>query len=161
MNNNLCELEEAEYLLASACKTTQEKFKLEKAYKVIQEDCKISSMKDSKFGLACVTEAMLSARVYKGISEIIPTYYTIVDCGCGAGLQQVFFNKHAGYIGIDKFSAFVKISKNAKFIKGDIPEVLEGMEIDPTYVGISVLCGSVWPYIGNAIKERFQKVVIV
>ena len=160
-NKNLCEFEENCYLLASACRSNREKAKLEKAYRIIQKDCENPYMKNSKFGLVCVTEAMVSARTYKYISEIIPTYCTIVDCGCGAGLQQVFFNKHKGYIGIDKFSDFVKISRNAKFIKGNIPDVLAEMEADPTFVGVSVLCGSVWDYIGNAMKEKFQKVVII
>ena len=158
---SIYEFEENYYLLASACKNSREKNKLEKAYDVIQKDCNIQSIKESKFGLICLEEAMLSARTYKYISEIIPTYCTVVDCGCGAGLQQVFFNKHKGYIGIDNRSAFVEVSKNAKFLKGDIPEVLKEMEADNTYVGISVLCGSVWPYIGDTIKEKFMKVVII
>ena len=159
--NNLCELEENYYLLASACKNSREKNKLEKAYDIIHKDCNIQSIKESKFGLICLEEAMVSAKIYKFISEIIPTYCTVVDCGCGAGLQQVFFNKHKGYIGIDVFSSFVEVSRNAKFIKGNIPEVLKSIETDNSYVGISVLCGSVWPYIGKAMKEKFNKVVIV
>lgn len=160
-NKNLYEFEENCYLLASACRNNKEKVNLEKAYRLIQEDCKSPYLKNSKFGLVSLEEAMLSAKTYKLISEIIPTYCTIIDCGCGAGLQQVFFNNHKGYIGIDKFSAFVKISRNAKFIKKDIPEALSEMNTDPTYVGISVLCGSVWPYIGDAMKSKFQKVVII
>ena len=161
MPHSLYEFEENYYLLASACKNSREKNKLEKADDIIQKDCKEQSLKKSKFGLICLEEAMLTAKEYKLISEIIPTYCTVVDCGCGAGLQQVFFNRHKGYIGIDKFSKFVKVSRNAKFIKGDVPEVLKGIEIDPTFVGVSVLCGSVWPYIGDAMKEKFMKVVIV
>ena len=158
---NIYEFEENYYLLASACKNSSEKNRLGKAYKVIQKDCNIQSLKESKFGLVCLEEAMLTAKTYKLISEIIPTYCTIVDCGCGAGLQQVFFNKHKGYIGIDSYSEFVEVSRNAKFIKGDVPEVLKDMETDPTYVGVSVLCGSVWPYIGDAMKDKFVKVVII
>lgn len=158
---NLCEIEENRYLIASACKSAREKANLEKAYRLIQKDCDTHSVETLKYGLVCADEAILSAKTYKLISDLIPTYCTVVDCGCGTGLQQVFFNKHKAYIGIDIHNTFIKVSKNSKFIEGNVPEVLKELETDHLYVGISVLCGSVWSYIGDSMKQKFEKVIIL
>ena len=88
------EFEEYTYLLAKACKSTEEKQRLDNAYRILQEDCENNSCNNSKYGLVCPMEATISASSYYRISELIPRDYTIVDCGCGVGLQQVFFNNH-------------------------------------------------------------------
>jgi hypothetical protein len=50
----------------------------------------------------------------------------IVDVGCGAGLQQVFFRDFAGYIGIDQWlpDCVKPINSNARFIEGNFAELV-------------------------------------
>jgi hypothetical protein len=153
---DFCEHEENLYLAASACKSGEEKHRLDMAlYEIDKED---------SYGLL-PGEALLSAKTYHAIRELIsfPSDTVIVDCGCCTALQQVFFNDCYKYIGIDIRPSFIKISDNAEFIHGDILEVLPNMvfEEGKRYIGISVLCGSVWSNIGKVIKEKFDKVVIV
>lgn len=38
---------------------------------------------------------------YLHLSKIIPKDWYIIDFGCAAGFQSVFFKKHRGYIGVD------------------------------------------------------------
>ena len=154
------ELEENEYLMAKACKSAEEKGKLINAYNLIQKDCE-KSLEEMKYGLVCPAEAILSATTYKNISEIIPKNNIVVDCGCHIGLQQVFFNEHKKYIGIDIRDVFIPISDNAEFICGDIIDVLPKLEVDDSCYGISVLCGSVWENAGKAIKEKFNHIILV
>ena len=151
-----CELEENMYLAAKACKSGEEKHRLDMALYEID--------KSDRYGLL-PGEALLSAKTYHAIRELIsfPSDTVIVDCGCCTALQQVFFNDCYKYIGIDIQPSFIKVSDNAEFIQGDIEDVLSGMvfEEGKRYIGISVLCGSVWLNIGNTIKDKFDRVVIV
>ena len=115
--NILSEFEENQFLLANACKTADEKARLNHAYLHIRREI------DSKPIEVClydgVEECICSARTYFHISELIcrPQDTVIVDCGCNAGLQQVFFNNCYKYIGVDIIPNFIKISDNAEFIR--------------------------------------------
>lgn len=155
------EIEELYYLMAKACKNHKEKNKLDSAYRLIQNDIDNNTIDKMKYGLVCVEEAILSAKTYKLISELVNENDVIVDCGCGTGLQQVFFSKCKQYIGIDIQDTFIPVVDNAHFIHGDIKEVLNNLKVDENYVGISVLCGSVWDEVGKSIRDKFKRVIIL
>ena len=167
MPNNLYEYEEYQYLMAKACKTEDEKRALINAYITIMQDIENSAGCHNKYGLVDVTEAIMSAVQYKAISKLIskPENTIIVDCGCALGLQQVFFNNCYKYIGIDisPEDCFFKICENAEYISGDITNILPSFEFEKgyDYVGISILCGSIWSKVGKCIKENFNKCVII
>jgi hypothetical protein len=56
---------------------------------------------------------------------------TIVDIGCGCGLQQVFFRDFATYIGIDTSGTEqpVVLQPNARFLNGDFAKLVESGEL--------------------------------
>lgn len=56
-----------------------------------------------EYGLVSPYEAIMSAERYYNISKLItfPEETIVVDCGCGEGIQQVFFKHCKKYIGID------------------------------------------------------------
>ena len=155
------EIEELYYLMAKACRDSKEKNKLDKAYRLIQKDIENNSIDKLKYGLVCVEEAILSAKTYKLISELVGEEDIVVDCGCATGLQQVFFSKCKQYIGIDIHDTFIPVVDNAHFIQGDIVEVLNNLKVGENYVGISVLCGSVWDDVGKSIRDKFKRVIIL
>ena len=167
MSNNLYEHEENQYLMAKACKTSEEKSALFNAYITISKDIEESKGCSSKYGLVDLSEAILSAGRYEAISRLIsiPEKTIIVDCGCATGLQQVFFRDCHKYIGIDVAPKdnFFKICENAEYISGDIGDILYSFELDKDYdyFGVSVLCGSVWRHVGVTIKQIFNKCVII
>ena len=65
----------------------------------------------------------------------------IVDVGCCAGLQQVFFRQFAGYIGIDQrlHGCVRPLQPNARFIEGKFGELVKSgaFVIDSTMFGIA------------------------
>lgn len=150
INNICCEYELNEYLMASAC-NPDEKNRLTHAYREINKNA-------DDYGLISAEEAILSANTYYNISKLEKN---VIDVGCHAGLQQVFFDK---YIGIDLVNNFIKIKDDATFIQGDAIEILPKLKDyikANNLVGISVLCGSVWPPVKQVMCEYFDKVIIV
>ena len=167
MSNNLYEFEENQYLMAKACRTWSEKRALTNAYITISKEIENSTGCHNKYGLVDTHEAILSARYYESISKLIcrPETAIIVDCGCATGLQQVFFENCYKYIGIDLApkDCFFKICENAEYISGDLLDVLPSFEFEKhyNYIGISVLCGSIWQNVGKVIKETFRECIII
>lgn len=66
---------------------------------------------------------------------------TIVDVGCAAGLQQVFFSHFSAYIGIDQSldKSVKSLQPNARFIEGNFAKLVEAESfvIEPTMFGIA------------------------
>jgi hypothetical protein len=66
---------------------------------------------------------------------------TIVDVGCAAGLQQVFFSQFAAYIGIDQYldKSVKALQPNARFIEGNFATLVKAKSfvIEPTMFGIA------------------------
>lgn len=66
---------------------------------------------------------------------------TIVDVGCAAGLQQVFFSQFATYVGIDQYldKSIKALQPNAQFVEGNFAKLVESeaFVIEPTMFGIA------------------------
>ena len=104
-----------------------------------------------KYGLVDVTEAFMSIPTYKAIRDcVISKHSTIVDCGCGTGLQQLLFHD-MNYIGIDCFNNYFEITGN--FEHGLIEDILPTLELDSQVYLISVFCGKYF----NNVKEVMIK----
>lgn len=91
---------------------------------------------------------------YKSVSEIMsrriviqesdwikPRNFIIVDVGCAAGIQQIFFNDFTQYIGIDQRLGKNKLNfnDNSVFIQGEFSQLVESgeFEITDNMVGIA------------------------
>lgn len=116
-----------------------------------------------EYGLVSPYEAIMSAERYYNISKLItfPEETIVVDCGCGEGIQQVFFKHCKKYIGIDVLNTQEKICSNAEFILGDIRDVLPKLELKGRNIGISVLCGMCFEGVNKAMKEKFTDLIII
>lgn len=154
------EFERNSYLLAKACNPI-EKNRLIKAYHDIQKEIEYGGL-TNKYGVVEVAEAELSAHTYYSISQSICRLEDkiIVDCGCGQGLQQVFFKNAKKYIGIDTQNTFFKICDNSEFIQGEIEEILPTLDLKDS-IGISVLCAMCFPTVNEAMKKYFNELVIL
>ena len=150
------EYEYNRFLIANSC-NEEEYIRVIQAYNTINNNA-------DTYGLIDSSESILSANTYKLIREIIsfPEKTIVYDCGCGTAIQQVFFKDCYMYIGIDRLNNFFRICDNARFIHGDILDVVPTMELEPKYrhVAISILCGAIWLDIGKCIKDKFDKVII-
>lgn len=72
-------------------------------------------------------------------------HYTVYDVGCAEALQHVFFDKAAGYVGIDGChrSHEVKfVYPNCRYIQGMFSTVVDSLEIDPDK-SLGIACMSV------------------
>ena len=118
---------------------------------------------DTKYGLVSPHEAIMSAQTYYNISKLItfPEETIVVDCGCGEGIQQVFFKHCKKYIGIDWKDTQEVICDNAEFIVGDVADVLPKLELNGRNIGISVLCGMCFERVNKAMKEKFTDLIII
>ena len=158
------EYEENAYLMAKACQTEDECGRLNRAYIDMQKAIEKDGIKN-KYGLVSVAESILSARTYYTISQLdnFKEETIVIDFGCGEALQQVFFRDYRAYIGIDCHDTFFQICDNAKLIKSEIVEWLNNFEPKKgqRYLAISVLCGSVFKEVGDAIKAKFDEVVLI
>ena len=84
--------------------------KLQLCYDTIYQDIEENGL-DNKYGLVELFEALMSAETYYNISKLIifPEKTVVVDCGCNAGIQQVFFKNCYKYIGMDIHEDMVQI----------------------------------------------------
>lgn len=96
----------------------------------IQEEKKVKT----ENGYACYVKDNIE------IAKLIPKDKIVVDVGCSFGLQQVLFQNHKGYVGIQKFRngvnadkdfipTFKIFTKNAKIIEGNFRDVYQQIGI--------------------------------
>jgi len=100
------------------------------------------------------TSGIMQQHMANGVDGDIEDYYrlamylsrldlrsVIVDVGCGAGMQQVFFKDFAGYVGIDTSKSRTPpvLQSNASFLSGDFVELVESgkFTIESHMVGIA------------------------
>lgn len=63
---------------------------------------------------------------YQAIAKAICKENIIIDVGCAAGFQQVFFKDFGQYIGINEHSCGEKVlQKNAHFVIGEFKDVID------------------------------------
>lgn len=140
----------------------KEYFKLLKFLEQVDEDIEKHGL-ENKYGLCESAEAFMSAEAYYNISKLIsfPEETIVVDCGCGEALQQLFFKNCKKYIGIDLKDTQARLCDNAEFIHGDIVKILPDLELKDKSIGISVLCAMCFEDVNKAMKEKFNKLIIV
>ena len=63
--------------------------------------------------------------VYLHLSEIIPTYWTVVDLGCAFAPQVFFFKDHRSYIGVDLYTKERFTTPNATFYNMTIADFID------------------------------------
>ena len=123
--------------------------------------------KPDKYGCVELYEAMVSIPTYQSIHDMLMPDSIVVDCGCGQGIQQVLFKDCYKYIGIDIIPNFRKICDNATFIQGRVEDVLPTLDLPKLefksrdVYGISVLCGMCFMNVNKAMKEKFERIIIV
>lgn len=88
-----------------------------------------------------VSEIMSRRIVVQESNWIKPRNFIIVDVGCAAGIQQIFFNNFTQYIGIDRYLGkhSLNFNENSIFIQGEFSGLVESGEFEITddMVGIA------------------------
>ena len=141
-------------LLVQHCKT-------EKQYELLVNNLNYLQNNLDKTGLVDVYEAYMSCERYYHISQLIlnKKNAVVIDCGCGEGFQQLFFQDCKRYIGIDAVKTQFLLADNASFYLGDVKDILPKLNIDGDTYGISVLCGMCFDDVRQAMYERFDRVI--
>ena len=112
-------------------------------------------------------ELFLSMERYWHISQLIiqPEYTIIVDCGCGAGIQQLFFQNCKMYIGVDSAFKGRKLADNAVLLKDTVENHLSThvypTRLDQTVIGISVWCAANNESVHKAMIEHFERIISI
>lgn len=144
-------------LMVQNCKTVEQ-------YTLLVQHLNELNNRLDQEGLVDVYEAYMSVDRYYTISKLILNKEDIivVDCGCGHGLQQLFFQDCKRYIGIDVTTFPIMLTDNCTFIKGNVKDVIPRLKeegrLDGEVICISVLAGMCFPEIRDTMYQ-FDRVI--